>query len=102
MADYLAVIYIAGGSSHGRSPDKEKAINLALQYFNDWDSLFLLTERDLEIQVVNVDGYGQCFWDHRGMHGINEATGKEEDISPDRAEIVTRHFVPRKRRKRRA
>lgn len=101
MSDYLALINIGGGSSHGRAPDKEEAIKRCLHFFRDWEDLYVLPEQDLSIQVWDVTGYGHCYWDVHGMHGTNEKTGKEDDLDfKTRAEIVTRHFIPSKKRRK--
>lgn len=99
MADYIAIIYIAGGSSYGRAPDKTEAIKNCLHHFREWEAIFKLPEQDVSIQVWDVAGYGKCWWDHQGMHAINDKTGKEDQLSfKDRAEIVTRRFFPSKKR----
>lgn len=98
MADYIAVIFIAGGSSWGRSPDKEKAIKIALSNYHDWESLFVMSEHDVPINIWDVSGYDKCWWDY-AMHGHNTATDKDEDIER-KPEIVTRRFVPRKKRRK--
>lgn len=101
MSDYLAVIFISGGSSHGRSPDKEQAIKHALRYFKDWESLFYIPAQDLEISIWDVEGFDQCQWDNRGMHGKRPGSDKYEDIAGP-PEIIKRPWKPTKRKQRRA
>lgn len=94
MSDYIAIVSIAGGSSHGRSSSKEDAISRCLFFFRDWESVFEIPEQDLTIAVYDVDGYDHVVWDDRHIYG----DGKELDIQP---EYVTRHFKPKKQKKRR-
>lgn len=95
MSDYLAIIYIASGSSHGRAPNKEKAIANAIHFFRDWEGVFKIPEQNLSIEVWDVQGYGEVSWGPNGARGFNLSTQVYEKI--DRVpEIVTRPFRPRK------
>lgn len=81
--DYLAIIPIGGGSSWGRAPDKEAAIENAIAALRDWDVYFDVSEIDVTINVIDVQGYGSCSWGgHPGgyVHGTNEITGNDEAI----------------------
>jgi hypothetical protein len=100
MADYLAVIPIGGGSSFGRAPDKEAAIKNAITGLRDWTALFDLSAKEVTINVVDVDGYGDCSWGgYPGgwLHGTNEATGKDEAI--ERPIEYVKRVTPKWRRK---
>jgi|KBSMisStaDraftv2_1062788.scaffolds.fasta_scaffold00048_58 hypothetical protein len=98
--DYLAVILIGGGSSWGRSPDKEEAIRRAIANYRDWDVYYKVANTEVIINVTDVQGYSTVAWNDRGMHGKNEATGKDETI--DRPiERVTRTTPKWQRRKTR-
>jgi hypothetical protein len=101
MSDYLAIIPIGGGSSWGRAPDREKAIGYAIKSLKDWQSLFVVANTEVIINVVDVDGYDHCFWGgYPGgwLRGVNNVTGEEEVI--DRPiEAVTR-VTPNWRTKR--
>src|SRR3954469_1155740 len=96
MSDYLAIIYIGGGSSHGRSSDKEKAITRALKALRDWQSLFQVSDIDVRVNIIDVEGYGHVSWTGHGLEGRNEATGENEKI--DRPVSTTIRRTPRIRR----
>jgi hypothetical protein len=81
--DYLAIIPIGGGSSWGRSPDKEEAIKNAVNAFRDWGVYYDVSGIEVTINVIDVQGYGECSWGgHPGghIHGANETTGSDEAI----------------------
>lgn len=81
--DYLAIIPIGGGSSWGRSPDKETAIKNAVASLKDWTVYYKLAKTEVLVNVIDVQGYSDCSWGgHPGghIHGTNEATGKSEAI----------------------
>lgn len=96
MSDYLAIIYIGGGSTHGRAPDKEKAITLALKYVRDWRALFEVSNIPIIVNVIDVQGYGDVSWGVGGLEGRNEETGAYEKI--DRPVSTTTRRTPRIRR----
>jgi hypothetical protein len=101
MSDYLAVILIGSGSSYGRDPDLMTAVQLAMSSYHDWESVFVMSEHNVPVNVWNVAGYSDCHWDHRGMHAKNEKTGEVETLDfKSKCEIVKRHFVPRKKRRK--
>jgi hypothetical protein len=81
MTDYLAIIPIGGGSSWGRSPDKDKAITNAIKSLHDWTAYYKLANTEVTVNVIDVQGYGDCHWGGGGIHGKNEATGKDESIN---------------------
>jgi hypothetical protein len=97
-ADYLAIIFVGGGSSWGRSPDKEKAIANAIKNFRDWRQLFEVDGVEVKVNVIDVQGYSDAHWGSYPdgwLHGTNEATGKDEVI--ERAnDIITRTTPKRK------
>jgi hypothetical protein len=81
--DYLAIIPIGGGSSWGRDPDKETAINHAIRNFKDWEVYYDVSNIEVTINVIDVQGYDECAWGgYPGgyIHGTNEATGEDEAI----------------------
>jgi hypothetical protein len=86
MSDYLAIIYIGGGSSHGRAPDKEKAITTALKNLRDWQSLFQVSDIDVgsTSSTSKATAHVQLGrrWPARPKEG---AVKLREDRSPDRA-----------------
>lgn len=97
--DYLAIIPISTGSSWGRSPDKEKAIKLAIANYRDWDVYYVVANTEVIINVIDVNGYGTVAWGSTGLYGTNEATGEEEKI--DRPIEYVKRITPKwKRRKR--
>jgi hypothetical protein len=98
--DYLAVILIGGGSSWGRSPDKEEAIRGAIRNYRDWDSIYKVSDTDVVVNIIDVKGYDQCSWGaYPGgwLRGKNEATGETENIDRQ-IESVKRH-TPKWRRR---
>lgn len=99
--DYLAIILIGGGSSWGRSPDKEDAISNAIAALKDWDDFFDVSGVEVNINVIDVIGYSDCSWGgYPGgwMHGKNEATGMDEAIKRPIEKI--KRMTPRWKRKR--
>jgi hypothetical protein len=90
--DYLAIILIGTGSSWGRSSDKEAAIQNAIKSYRDWDCYFKVADTDVTVNVIDVQGYGDCSWGaYPGgwMYGKNEATGEQEKVDRP-VEQVTR------------
>ena len=104
-SDFIAVILIGGGSSWGRSPDKEEAIKNAIAALRDWEVYFAVSDIEITLNVVDVKGYSTCHWGggYPGgwMRGTNETTGEDEAIKRP-VEIVKRQTPkwpkPRKRR----
>lgn len=91
--DWLAVILIGGGSSFGRDPDKERAIDIAIRNYRDWDHLFIVSDRDVTLNVVDVIGYGNLSWGaypDGWLRGISEATGKDEKITRPVEQVIRR------------
>lgn len=99
--DYLAVILIGGGSSWGRSPDKETAIKNAIASLRDWEVYFDVSNYEATVNVIDVRGYSKCSWGgYPGgwMHGTNEATGDDEAIK--RPVEVVKRMTPKWRRRK--
>lgn len=100
-SDWLAVILIGGGSSFGRDANREKAIDLAVRHFRDWDHLFAVADREVKVNVVNVTGYSDLTWGafpSGWLHGVNNATHADEPINRP-VEIVVRRTPKWKRRR---
>ena len=97
--DYLAIIPIGGGSSWGRAPCKEKAIEHAIRSLRDWEVYFDVSEIDVTINLIDVQGYSTCAWDSRGITGLNEATGEDEKIDRPIEHVV--RITPKWKRKKR-
>lgn len=97
--DYLAIIPIGTGSSWGRAPDKEAAIKRAITNFKDWEIYYDVSNIEVTINVIDVQGYSTVSWYSRGVEGKNEATGKTEAIERP-IEYVVRTTPKWKRRKR--
>ena len=101
QADYLAIIPIGGGSSWGRSPDKDAAVQNAIRSLRDWDSLFDVSGIEITVNVVDVQGYSDCSWGgHPGgyMYGKNEETGLDEPVKRpfEKVKVVTPKWKRRK------
>lgn len=74
---------MGGGSSWGRSPEKETAIKNAITALKDWHVYFNVSGIEVTVNVIDVQGYGSCSWGgYPGgyVHGTNEATGVDEAI----------------------
>ena len=99
--DYIAIIPIGGGSSWGRSPDKETAIKNAITAYRDWQVYYEVSGTEVIVNVIDVQGYGSCSWGgYPGgyVHGRNVETGIDEAIKRP-IEHVTRMTPKWKRRK---
>jgi hypothetical protein len=69
MSDYLAIAIIGAGSSYARDPNKEAAIARCKKIVEqDWASMFDLHNKPCKINVYDVTGYDDLFWDDRGVH----------------------------------
>jgi hypothetical protein len=100
--DYLAIIPIGGGSSWGRAPNKDVAVERAIQALRDWDTLFNVSDIEVTLNVIDVQGYSDCAWGgYPGgyVHGKSETTGEHEAIKRP-VEHVKRTTPKWKRRKR--
>lgn len=97
--DYLAFILIGGGSCWGRSPDKEEAIQNAMKSLKDWDRYYEVYDVDVRINVIDVTGYAQVWWDDDGIFGQRKG---EEDPQPEKItnpiERITRRTPANKKK----
>jgi hypothetical protein len=82
MSDYLAIIRIGGGSSWGRASNKEKAITTALKALRDWQSLFEVSDIEVVVNVVDVEGYDVVQWHVDGFHGKKPGADTFEKFNP--------------------
>jgi hypothetical protein len=99
QTDYLAIILIGGGSSWGRSPDKEEAIKLALRNYRDWGGHFDIWGKEVTLNVIDVKGYDHVHWGSYPdgwLHGVSEATGEDEVINRTN-EQITRVFTAKRK-----
>lgn len=98
--DFLAIFLIGCGSSFGRADTAEKAVALCKRSAEqDWKSLFDLDGREVTINVYDVTGYDDLFWDERGVHPDNKP---EETLGKDRHSLVKVTLkVPSKHRRKR-
>lgn len=97
--DYLAVVYIGAGSSYGRSPTKEQAIENCMRALRDWNSIYVLEGHTFTLNVLDVQGWDKVLWDHRGFHGKNPGDEKYTDLDLP-IEHVERVFSDKKKRRR--
>jgi hypothetical protein len=81
MSDFLAVTLIGAGSSWGRSPDKETAIQNCVEHLiEDWSALYLLQGMAKTVTVYNVEGHDEVWWDARDVYGKNPDAPKPEVV----------------------
>lgn len=67
--DYLAIILIGAGSSWARGPNKDDVVaRVKRGVVADWSSLFKLKGAEATVNVVDVTGYDEVWWDDRGIH----------------------------------
>ena len=91
--DYLAIVLIGGGSSYGRGPTEDEAVKLATTYLvSDWKHLYNLSGAEVKVNLYEVTGNDQVWWDDCGVHADNEA---EHPIKTLEMRTVT---LPGKRR----
>ena len=71
---YLAVILIGAGSSWARMASKDDAIKSVCKILkSDWSSLYKLKKgTEVNVTVVNVDGYDDICWGLDGFFYKNE------------------------------
>lgn len=63
---YLAIFYIAAGSSYGRADTKEKAIDICRKTaVRDWKSLFDLKGKEATLIIYEIDPEGEYWWDYQ-------------------------------------
>ena len=67
--DYIAIIYIMGGSSYGRADTIQEAVdNAARAFTGDWGSMFDVFGHECPVNVFDVTGFDQIVWDHSGTY----------------------------------
>jgi hypothetical protein len=67
--DYIAILLVGAGSSYARGPDKQDCIDRVGKIaVSDWSSLFDLRGKEATVNVVDVTGHEQVWWDARGVH----------------------------------
>lgn len=67
--DFLAIILVGAGSSFARGPDKADCIARVKKIAkSDWSTLFDLAGKKATINVVDVTGHDEVWWDSRGVH----------------------------------
>jgi hypothetical protein len=69
VADFLAIIMVGAGSSYARGPDREDCIERVKRtVVSDWQTLFDLGGKEATVNVVDVTGHDEVWWDSRGVH----------------------------------
>lgn len=69
VRDYIAIILVGSGSSFARGPDKEDCVaRVKKTVVSDWSSLFKLKGSKATVNVVDVTGHDEVWWDDRGVH----------------------------------
>lgn len=96
-SDYLAIIPIGGGSSWGRAPIKEDAIERAIRQLRDWESLFQVAGIEVTVNVIDVQGYDHVVWGADGIHGNKGDDTKFERI--DRPFEAVKRMTPQWRKR---
>jgi hypothetical protein len=69
MSDYLAYILIGTGSSWGRSENKETAIEFAIRSLKDWNKFYEVSNKEVTVRVIDVDGYDSVNWEYDDVRG---------------------------------
>ncbi len=94
MKDYLAIVLIGGGSSFGRHSDPDEVVSLATEFLvSDWGHLYKLDGVEVKVNLYDVTGNDQVWWDDCGVHSATEA---EYPIQTLEMRTVK---LPKKRRK---
>jgi len=66
--DWLAIILIGAGSSYARGPDREDTISRCGKIaVSDWSTLYDLAGKETTVNVVDVTGHDEVWWDSRGV-----------------------------------
>jgi hypothetical protein len=94
--DYLAVILIGTGSSWGRAPVKEEAVQNAIRNYRDWGVYYKVADTDVIVNVVDVGGFDVVSWDDRGVYGKRDG----ESVKLDRPIEQQLHHTPNWRKRR--
>jgi hypothetical protein len=67
--DYIAIILVGAGSSYARGPDKADCIERVKRIaVSDWQTLFKLDGEEATVNVVDVTGHDEVWWDTVGVH----------------------------------
>lgn len=98
MADYLAFVLIGGGSSWGRSPNKEIAIDNCMRSLRDWETYFKIEGQTMKVNVMDVDGYDTVVWEGRGVFGKNPGDEKMTKLERD-IEVIDKVYTKKRKKK---
>lgn len=71
--DYLAIILIGGGSSYGRADSEDEAVSRAITALYDWSHLYQIDGAEVTVNLYDVTGNDQLWWDDCGVHADREA-----------------------------
>jgi hypothetical protein len=94
--DYLVVTLIGAGSSYARGPDLEDCLKrLGKIIASDWGSLYDVAGKECQVNVFDVTGHDDLYWDGRGVH--TTVDGKE--VTLDRLDLRTITIPATKRRR---
>lgn len=67
--DFLAIIMVGAGSSFARGPDRDDVVaRVKRTVVSDWSSLFDLKGKEATVNLVDVTGHDEVWWDDRGVH----------------------------------
>ena len=67
--DFIAIILVGAGSSYARGPDREDCIERVKRAaVSDWQSLFDLAGKEATVNVADVTGHDEVWWDSLGVH----------------------------------
>ncbi|USM11507.1 hypothetical protein vBCbaSRXM_62 [Citromicrobium phage vB_CbaS-RXM] len=73
--DYLAIILVGAGSSYARGPDKEDVVKRVMKIvFSDWKSLFDLKGQTVSVNLYDVTGHDDVYWEARGVFAAPDHT----------------------------
>lgn len=90
--EYLAIFLISAGSSHGRAPTIEEAVENCLEAAREWESLFEIDGKPAKLGIYDVTGLGDLWWDHRVW-----AEGRDEPVDLLESRDVTLRGKKRRR-----
>lgn len=94
--DWLAIILIGCGSSFARGPDRQDCIDRVVRMaVSDWSSLFDLAGKEAVVNVYDVTGRSEVWWEARGVFSKEDA-----ELGPvPQGEVVRTTFPTRRRRR---
>ena len=90
MKDFLAWINVGVGSSWGRNEDKEEAIASAIRSLRDWETLYIVADKEVTVRVLEVTGYDDVVWDDSSVDGQKHGSEDWEPIL-NKIEYVKNH-----------